>query len=263
MPNAEEGTETLQGFNDSVALVTGGSRGIGRAIVERLASEGAKVISLQRTPVEELDLDELSHHDRVAFVNADIRDDNSVKAAIDRAISLFGRLDIIINNAAVGLLRTVEETDDQQYDTLFDTNLRAIFHTSRHGIPHLRRSDRGAIVNIGSVAAYVGFATDAAYCASKGAVVALTKQMAIDYAPEGIRVNCVSPGFVETEQMREYIDRHPDPTAAKKEMISLHPLGRIAQPTEIASAVAFLASEDASFVTGASLAVDGGLLARA
>jgi NAD(P)-dependent dehydrogenase (short-subunit alcohol dehydrogenase family) len=249
-------------FGGRVALVTGGNRGIGRAVVERLAIEGASVMSLQRKPVRSPAVWDVPDPARVAVVRGDIRESDSVKAAIEETIALLGRLDIIVNNAAVGLLRSVENTERDEYDALFDTNLRGIFHTSRHGIPHLRRAGGGSIVNIGSVAAYVGFPTDAAYCASKGAVVALTKQMAIEYAREGIRVNCVSPGFVDTQQMREYLQGQPDPAAAEQEMTALHPLGRIAQPAEIAAVVAFLASDDASFVTGTSLVADGGMLAR-
>ena len=245
-----------------VALVTGGNRGIGHAVVERLAIEGASVISLQRNPPRSSADWEVPDPTRVAVVRGDIRESDSVKGAIEEAGTLHGRLDIIVNNAAVGLLRSVENTERDEYDALFDTNLRGIFHTSRHGIPYLRRAGGGSIVNIGSVAAFVGFPTDAAYCASKGAVVALTKQMAIEYARERIRVNCVCPGFVDTQQMREYLQGQPDPSAAEQEMTALHPLGRIAQPNEIAAVVAFLASDDASFVTGTSLVADGGMLAR-
>jgi NAD(P)-dependent dehydrogenase (short-subunit alcohol dehydrogenase family) len=249
-------------FDGRVALVTGGNRGIGRAVVERLATEGASVISLQRNlSPSQVDW-AVPDPARVIVARGDIRESASVKGAIEEAVGEFGRLDIIVNNAAVGLLRSVENTDDEDYDVLFDTNLRGIFHTSRHGIPHLRRAGGGSIVNIGSVAAYVGFLTDAAYCASKGAVLALTKQMAIEYARERIRVNCVSPGFVETEQMRDYVQGQPDPATAEEEITALHPMGRIAQPAEIAAVVAFLASDDASFVTGTSLVADGGMLAR-
>jgi len=239
-----------------VALVTGSSRGIGAAIAARLVDEGATVIGLSRSPSSP------GSTGSVLALAADVRDSSSVGAAVTAGIERFGRLDIVVNNAAIGLLRTAADTDDDQYDDLFDTNLRSIFHTARHAIPHLLAAGGGSIVNIGSVAAHVGFATDAAYCASKGAVLALTKQMAIDYAADGIRVNCVEPGFVVTDQLTEYVGGQSDPDGARAEIAALHPIGRIGRPAEIAAVVAFLASDDASFVTGAALAVDGGLLSR-
>jgi NAD(P)-dependent dehydrogenase (short-subunit alcohol dehydrogenase family) len=169
---------------------------------------------------------------------------------------------VLCNNAGSGLLRAVHETTDEEYELVMDTNLRGVFLACRHAIPHMLAQGSGSIVNIGSVAGAVGFKTDAAYCASKGAVLALTRQMALDYATSGIRVNCVCPGFVETEMMRVFIDSHSDPALVEDEIVGMHPIGRVGRPEEIAAAAVFLASDDASFITGESLAVDGGLLAQ-
>jgi NAD(P)-dependent dehydrogenase (short-subunit alcohol dehydrogenase family) len=248
---------------DKVAIVTGGGRGIGRAIVERFVAEGAAVMVTQRSEHEGRELcDRLAATGAaVEFEPADGREPAAVARVVARTLSHFGRADTLVNNAATGLLRSIVDTTDAEFTEVIDTNLRSIFLWCRNAIPPMLEAGSGSIVNIGSVAGTVGFADDAAYCASKGAVLALTKQMAIDYSARGVRVNCISPGFIETQQMEVYLNSHADPAARRAELDKLHPIGRIGRPEEVAAAAAFLASDDASFVTGAELAVDGGLMA--
>jgi NAD(P)-dependent dehydrogenase (short-subunit alcohol dehydrogenase family) len=238
-----------------VALVTGASRGIGRAIAERFVQEGAIVATAQRgagagaAPAG------------VHAFTVDVCDSTSVRALVAAVVERFEHIDVLCNNAGIGLLRSVVDTTDDQYDLVMDTNVRGTFACCREVVPHMLAAGGGSVINVGSVAGLVGYANDAAYCTSKGAVLALTRQMAIDYSSRGVRTNCICPGFVETEMMRVFLDSHDDPQGTEDEIVRLHPIGRVGRPAEIAAVAAFLASEDASFVTGAAIPVDGGLLA--
>ena len=254
----------MNGIDGTIAVVTGAGQGIGRAIAERLGAGGATVVAANRSA----DLGEETVRvikgagGHAEFVRTDIREPNDCEALIRGVVDRHGRIDILVNNAAVGLLRTVADTTLEEYAYIMDTNVRGAFLLSKHAVPEMLRAGGGSIVNIASVASFVGFERDAAYCASKGALLMLTRQMALDYAADGIRVNAVCPGFIETPELLHYVAEQPDPEAALAACRALHPVGRIGNPDEVAAAVEFLASTEAPFITGASLVIDGGLMTR-
>ena len=247
-----------------IAIVTGAGRGIGHAIALRFGAEGATVVAANRNVTEGEAVVEAirAGGGKAAFIRTDIRLPEDCEALIAEAEERFGRVDILCNNAGVGLLRTVVETTLDDYVYLMDTNVRGAFLLCKHAIPGMVSRGSGVVVNMASVASFVGFERDAAYCASKGGLLMLTRQLALEYAPAGVRVNAICPGFVDTTELRHYCEQQPDPEAALALCHAAHPMGRIGRPEEIASAAVFLASDEASFVTGAALVVDGGLLTR-
>lgn len=252
----------MKGLSGKVALVTGAGRGIGRAIVERFVEEDVGVIVAQRSMDESSALVALleARGGRAQPVAMDVRSKASVAAAVQVAIEHFGHLDIVVNNAGIGARHTVADTPEDELNDVFESNVQSIFNVAHAIVPHLLSRPGAAIVNMGSVAAHIGFERDAAYCASKGAVVSLTRQMALEYASVGIRVNCVDPGFIATDQLKDFVAASPDSAGSLKEIADLHPIGRVGTPSEVASVVAFLASDESSFMTGANVVVDGGLL---
>ena len=243
-----DGRHALAG---KVAIVTGASRGIGLAIATRFRREGATVVTASRTPAP--DADDL--HTAV-----DVTDPVRVEALVSGAVERLGRLDILVNNAAVEHEATVEETTLEDWDHVMAVNAGGVFLCTKFAIPHLRRT-RGVIVNIASIDGLWAEPGLGAYCASKGAVVSLTRATAIDHGPDGIRCTCICPSYVRSEMLEQFWAAQRDPDEARREADRMHPLGRISEPEEVASLATWLVSDEASFVSGHPFLIDGGLLA--
>ncbi|MYC28767.1 MAG: glucose 1-dehydrogenase [Chloroflexi bacterium] len=243
-----------------VALVSGGARGIGAATSKLLAQEGAAVVLADVLEAEgratEAEIAEAGG--RATFMLLDVTDEENWQRVIDATVATYGRLDVVVNNAGISGRANVEETQAETWDRVMDVNGKGVFLGTKLAIPELRKAGGGSIINISSIYGIIGSETSAAYHASKGAVRIFTKAAAIQYASEGIRVNSVHPGFVDSPM-----------TAASHALPEVHnlriertPLGRMGTPEDIAAGILYLASEESSFVTGSELVIDGGMTAR-
>lgn len=247
-------------LDNQVAYVTGASSGIGQAAAVRLAAEGATVVLLGRNSARlQVAADECGGRGHILQV--DVTDTNAIDATLPQAIEKYGQPDIVVHAAGETVLGALHELSEAQWDQQFDTNLKSIYFLNKYFWPRMQENG-GSIVMIASTASFGAFPGDAAYVASKGAVLALTKAMALDGAPFGIRVNAVCPGFILTPNLQGYFDGQSDPVAAARGAGAAAPLDRLGSPEDVAGAIAFFASADSAFITGASLLVDGGLMAK-
>jgi meso-butanediol dehydrogenase/(S,S)-butanediol dehydrogenase/diacetyl reductase len=247
-------------LQNQVALITGGTSGIGRATAELFAAEGAQVaLTGRRNELGEA----VAAHIHGRYIYADHRRAEHCQRAVEQTLAAFGRIDILFNNAGIVVSGTAETTSEQDWQDTLDLNVTAVWRMSRLVIPHMRRQGGGAIVNNASDWGLVGAPGVVAYCASKGAVIQITRAMALDHAAEGIRINAVCPGdtFVERWLQEGYYRFSGQVSEAEARKTDL-PIGRVAEAVEIAKAVLFLVSNDSSFVTGTALVVDGGNTAR-
>lgn len=238
-----------------VAVVTGGSRGIGRAIARRFLADGACVVTGSRTRPSDED------GERLVWIPTDVSVPEQARRLVDAAVERHGRLDVLVNNAALEHEATVEETEPEDWDRVMAVNLRGPYLCARAAIPHLRRAGGGTIVNVGSVDGLWAEPGLAAYCTSKGGLLALTRSIAVDFGADGIRCTCICPSYVATEMLEQFYDAQPSPEAARAQGASMHALGRISTPEEVAALAAWLASDEASFASGQAFVLDGGLLA--
>ena len=246
-------------FEGKRVLVTGGSRGIGRATAQAFREAGAQVAVNGRTAESTADGIAAMGDDGLIAAPGDIGTVAGCKAVVDAALDAFGGLDVLVNSAGVAKARSIETCDEAFWDEVMDINLKGTFFCIRAAAAALRES-HGSIVNVASTSGLSGDANLSTYCASKGGVVLLTKALSAEFAPE-VRVNCVCPGWVDTDMAKVYINNSDDPAAARAEIDADSPMGRIARPDEIAASILYLASKAAGIVTGVVLPIDGGSMA--
>lgn len=246
---------TFEGRN---VIVTGVGSGLGSALAREFAAEGARVLGCDvNDEAGAAVMDGIGH-----YRHADVSKESEVEALVDDAVQRFGRLHVMVNNAAIQVEKELADTTEAQLDRVLAVNLKGPFFGCKHAIRVMREAGGGSIVNISSVAGLAGDPMLAAYGAAKGGVIALTKSAAVKYGRAGIRCNAVCPGDIQTPLVEAYFAAAEDPAALRAQAESEYPIGRIGQPREIARAVLFLASDDASFITGEALVVDGGVLAE-
>lgn len=251
-------------FTGKVAVVTGGATGIGGATAWRLAECGASVCILDRdAKTGFLTAAEITKTvGPCDFLPCSVSDARQVRTVIESVVRQHGHIDVLVNSAGIQSYGDVVSTSEAEWDELMSINVRGAFLVSKHVVPHILKQG-GAIVNVGSVQSFTAVTNSVAYVTSKHALLGLTRAMALDYAQRGIRVNCVCPGAIDTPMLRWAVSLSHDPEAVLRNCGRMHAMGRIGKPEEVANAIAYLASSQASFITGAALVVDGGMLVPA
>jgi 2-keto-3-deoxy-L-fuconate dehydrogenase len=247
-------------LNNKIALVTGAASGIGAAIAEWFARAGAYVFlaDINQEAGREIVAKIQSQNGQAEFLPLDISREADSQRAVQTVNAGKLRLDILVNNAAIGHVGTLMQTTGDDLDRLYQVNVRGLFNVTKAFLPGMLLQKSGNIINMASIGGVVGVRDRVAYCATKFAVVGLTKSMALDHAKEGIRVNCICPGRVETPFVAARLKEYPDPEKAYQEMASTQALGRMAKPDEIAAAALYLASDESAFITGTDFLIDGG-----
>ncbi|MFT4038777.1 MAG: glucose 1-dehydrogenase [Thermomicrobiales bacterium] len=248
-------------LENKVAIITGGAQGIGQACVEKFVAEGARVALL--------DIDEprgreeaVRWGDAARFIRCDITREAEIVAAVAETIEAFGGLDVLVNNAGVNTYFDATTMTEDEWEQVFAVDLKGAWLCCKHALPHMRAQGSGAIVNIASLHAFMTTYNMFPYAAAKAGMVGMTRSLALDYGPEQIRVNAICPGWTRTQLVDEWLQLQPEGQAAEQRVLDQQPLRRMATPLEIANFVAFVASDEASFITGAALLIDGGLSAR-
>lgn len=251
----------MKTLDAKVAVVTGAGSGIGAAIAKRFAGEGASValfdLNVERARSIAAQIGTLAP---AIVIGGDASCEADVRRAIEQVVGRYSHIDVLVNNAGTEQSGSVVEMSVESWDRVISVNLRSMFLFAKYAIPHMRSG--GAIINISSIDAFASYPGYAAYDASKAAVLALTRALAIDHGGQGIRANAICPGYIDTPLLAPYLERLGNPDQVRREIASLHPLGHIGRPEHIADAALFLASGAASFITGTQLVVDGGLTAR-
>jgi NAD(P)-dependent dehydrogenase (short-subunit alcohol dehydrogenase family) len=251
-------------LKDKTAIITGGGVGMGRASVLRFLEEGAKVVAAdinEKTLSETVRLGKEISGD-VIGIKVDLTREDEVKSLVEKTVEAFGTVDVLFNNAGMNHAAMLHETTLEDWEKVFSVNIKSMFLTCKYVLPVMMAHKKGSVINTASPGALVGLRGIAAYCASKGAVPALTRSIAIDYAPYNIRANYLCPGVILTEMTEKIIQSKPNPDEYREWYRTARPLGRFGEPVEIANAAVYLASDETAFMTGASIVADGGFTAQ-